>query len=210
MNGTSSAGYCGRRTCPSYPCGPRCGPHRWPVYECHAEHTPGRKAPAGAARDGDHPTILASGTSSAKTEPLRCDAGGSWPCVPGSTHHVSAHYILDADTVGAASWPRAITSGQNKKPAPTLSAIADHVAQALRHRHSSIFTTDSCLQTLQNTVRSFALVPGLSFKTFPRPHLGHIKHPSFTISLALLAITCNSFLLFLSVIQLYSKIESLI
>lgn len=62
-------------------------------------------------------------------------------------------------------------------------AFANHVAQALRHRHSSIFTMDSAPQTLQKTVSSTALVAGFSFSTFPRPQAGQINHPFFAVSL---------------------------
>ena len=83
--------------------------------------------------------------------------------------------------------------GKNKKPAPTQTASADHVAQALRHRHSSIFTMDSFPQILQYTVNDRALVSGLSRRTFPRPHRGQRSHPFFVSSLAVFSLFCNAF-----------------
>lgn len=83
--------------------------------------------------------------------------------------------------------------GKNKKPAPTQTAFADHVAQALRHRHSSIFTMDSFPQILQYTVNDRALVSGLSRRTFPRPHRGQRSHPFFVSSLSVFALFCNAF-----------------
>ena len=80
--------------------------------------------------------------------------------------------------------PWAITSGQNKKPAPTRPPFADHVAQAHWHRHSSIFTMDSFPQSLQYTVKLLALVSELSRRTFPRPYRGQSNHPSFATSLS--------------------------
>ena len=68
-----------------------------------------------------------------------------------------------------------------------------HVAQALWHRHSSIFTMDSRPQTLQKTVKSAALVPGRTLSTFPRPQAGHQSHPSFTTSLTDSRGVCKSF-----------------
>ena len=101
--------------------------------------------------------------------------------------------IPDIGTVAVASRSRAITSGKTKKPAPTQTALADHVAQALRHRHSSIFTMDSFPQTLQYTVSDRARVSGLSRRTFPRPHRGQRSHPFFVSSLAVFASVCNAF-----------------
>ena len=83
--------------------------------------------------------------------------------------------------------------GKNKKPAPTRPPFADHVAQALWHRHSSIFTMDSFPQSLQYTVKLLALVSGLSRRTFPRPHRGQSSHPSFAISLTRSLLVCNGF-----------------
>lgn len=80
--------------------------------------------------------------------------------------------------------PWAITSGQNKKPAPTRPPFADHVAQAHWHRHSSIFTMDSFPQSLQYTVKLLALVSELSRRTFPDHTGGQSNHPSFATSLS--------------------------
>ena len=42
---------------------------------------------------------------------------------------------------------------------------------------------DSFPQRLQNTTRFEALVPGISFRTLPKPQTGHLSHLGFVIIL---------------------------
>ena len=146
--GTGSPGCRDRRTAASLPCGRRRGPHPLPGLCAHAWRTRGRRAPARAASAAGPCAKGQCCTSSARTVP-RCCAGRRAAGGRRSSRRSPARSSLGAGTVLTAFDSRAITSGQNKKPAPTQTALADHVAQALRHRHSSIFTMDSRPQTLQ-------------------------------------------------------------
>lgn len=155
-----------------------------------AWHTPGKTAPAGAEPAAGRLSRSAGCTSHATGR--RLCAPSLRACAWGSIHPGSAPGIQDAGTVGAASRPWAITSRQNKKPAPTRPAIAVHVAQALWHRHWLIFTMDSLPQSLQYTTSSVVRVVGRSFFTRPLPHTGQMSHPSFAISVAPLASIGNT------------------
>ena len=146
--GTGSRDCSDRRTLPSLPCGRRCGQRPSPWRGALALRTRGRTARAGAASASDRASTCRSGTSSARTAPRRCAgrraAGGH--C---NSHRSPTRSSPGVGMAAAASGSRAITSAKNRKPAPTQTALADHVAQALRHRHSSIFTMDSFPQILQ-------------------------------------------------------------
>ena len=82
--------------------------------------------------------------------------------------------------------------GKTKSLRRHVPQFAVHVAQALWHRHWSIFTMASLPQTLQNTTSSVVRVVGRSFFTRPFPHTGQMSHPSFAISVAPLASICNA------------------
>ena len=146
--GTSSPGCRGHRTFASRPCDRRHGPHPLPGPCALSWRTRDRRAPAGAASAAGPCAKGQCCTSSARTVP-RCCAGRRAADERRSSRRSPARSSLGAGTALTAFGSRAITSGQNKKPAPTRTALADHVAQALRHRHSSIFTMDSRPQTLQ-------------------------------------------------------------
>lgn len=113
--GKGSPGWTDHRTHPSHPCGPRCGPRRWPWFGCLAWNTPGRRAPAGAVPAGVHAATCLSGTSSARTWPPRC---GRW-CASDGVHRSSRpaprRCIQDVGKAGEASWPWAITSTPKRK-----------------------------------------------------------------------------------------------
>lgn len=112
--GTGSPGCQDRRTEPSCPCGPRCGPRRWPWSGGRALRRSGRTAPEGAGCRGADP-MRPSGTSSARTAPPHCDRWCAWAGERRSIHPAPGRSTLDAGRAGAAYWPWAITSRQNKK-----------------------------------------------------------------------------------------------
>lgn len=115
---TGSGDCPGPRTFPSPPGGGGCGLPRWPGCGRPAWHTPGTRARPGAGRAAGRLPRRAGGTS-CDTPP---SSGGAplWACGSGSTPHGSGRSTPDAGRAGAAFWLRAITSGQKKKPEPTL------------------------------------------------------------------------------------------
>ena len=107
----------------------RCGPLPWPVYGFRALRTPCKMAPVGAAPGASRSSTAEGCTSYARTRSrpraLALDDA------QGTSHPESALCIQDACTVAAASWPWAITSRQNKKPAPNRNPNRDAItAQA--------------------------------------------------------------------------------
>lgn len=114
-----SPGSRGRRTAPSRPCGRRRGQRPWRALCGLAARTRGTTAHAGAVSGGDHPATRRWCTSSATPSSLpragRRAAGGHR-----NSRRSPARSIRHGGRVGAAFESRAITSGKNKKPPPTL------------------------------------------------------------------------------------------
>lgn len=183
--GTGSQDCCGRRTSPSPPCGRRCGQHLLPEHGVLASHTHGRTAHAGAAPAAGRVSTCRSGTSSARTVPRRC-AGRRAAGGRRSNHRPPARSSLGAGMVAAASGSRAITSGQNKKPAPTQnrsrgSCGAGTQAQALVDIHDGLFPADLAVNGQR-----------------PRPGLGiQPKDPSLSAARAKQpSVLCCQFIIF--------------
>lgn len=144
-----SRGCYGRRTLTSRPCGRRCGRHPSRGLAARAGRTRGRTARAGAAPAAGQASTRRSGTSSARTELPHC-AGRRAADGRRSIHRSPARSSRDAGRVGAALRPSGYHLRAKQKSLHRHKPhTADHVAQALRHRHSSIFTMDSIRQHLQ-------------------------------------------------------------
>ena len=122
-SGTGFPDCSGPRIWPNHLCGPERGPRRSPGSASLSGHTPGRTAQLTAARAEGHPSIPAGYTSHASQ--LTRAGRPVWACVPDTSRPGSAARIRGGGRVGAASWPRAITSGQTKSPhrQPSLSGL---------------------------------------------------------------------------------------
>ena len=88
--------------------------------------------------------------------------------------------------------PWAITSGQNKKPAPTSSPQEDHRHRLIRkHWPCSIFTRYSALQLRHQRIKRLALVSELAFWFVMQLQLGQTYRPFFMDSLTRSLHVCN-------------------
>lgn len=151
--------------------------------------------PVAVGSGGDHPSRWADCTS--------CDTL-RWPCVGVLAYALrtirlaSGLGIQDVGRAGAASWPWAITSRQNKKrPSHDTRLLGLSSAQALvtldAGSGASIFTRVSCPQRLHLRGRFRAVVSARTFRSFPRWHTGQITHPSLTMILPQRMFDCKSF-----------------
>ena len=167
-----------------------CGPLPWPVSGLHAGHIPGKTAHEGAVRAAGPPSTLESGTSSARTWPHHC--GCPWGGGDHNSRQLPGSYTQDVGMDATAFVPWAITSGQNKKPAPTSSPQEDHRHRLIRkHWPCSIFTRYSALQLRHQRIKRLALVSELAFWFVMQLQLGQTYRPFFMDSLTRSLHVCN-------------------
>ena len=121
--------------------------------------TPGRRAPAGAARAGGHPSRFSASTTAAMPRPLETWAL-PWACAGDTSPHGSESRTRGGGRAEAVFVPWAVTSGQNKNAgvhahpprvswAPALNALAsrniqDQLCLAVRAVHMQI--TGLCVE----------------------------------------------------------------